>query len=330
MENVNREPEQRNSLSGSSKPGKVDLEHFDDKEVKRAVFKMDLTILPVMTIIQLFALLDRFNLGNARVAGLQKDLEITDHQYQIAVMVALVPYILSQLPANLLLQRVGSHILIPMLVMIRGVIVVAEAFLTSFRGLFSAQFFLGLFDGPLFPGILLYLSGCYTREELSFRIALFFSGASLSGAFSGLLAGAIATMDGVGNKPSWAWIFILEGLVTVLVGLAAFFLIPATPQESKFLSSRQKKIVVQRLQRDRPVANLLHGFNIKDVLSVVVSPHVLISCAITFFLGVNSSGLAYFLPSMVNQLGFSPNETQLLSVGPFAAAFASKNIPYFV
>jgi MFS family permease len=176
---------------------------------KQAVRKLDYTILPVMTVFYFLSFLDRANIGNARVAGLQKDLHLTDRQYQICVTVLYVPYIVAELPANLLLRRIGPRIMMPTLLTLWGIVVTLQGLVTSYAGLATVRAFLGLVEGPMFPGIVLYLSGFYTREELSLRVALFFSSASLSGAFSGLLAAAIQNMHGIGGKAGWAWIFIL-------------------------------------------------------------------------------------------------------------------------
>lgn len=111
---------------------------------------------------------------------------MTDHQYQIAVTITYVcvfsvhceiesthfrcrPYVLSEIPANLILRRVGPNLLMPTLLTFWGIIVLAQGFVTSFRGLIATRAFLGLAEGPMLPGIVLYLSGFYTREELSLR-----------------------------------------------------------------------------------------------------------------------------------------------------------------
>ncbi|KDR72761.1 hypothetical protein GALMADRAFT_126423 [Galerina marginata CBS 339.88] len=310
----------------SSSLHKSDVENdligsVDQAKVKSAVRKLDLTILPVMTMFYFLSFLDRSNIGNARVAGLQKGLKMTDHQYQVAVTVTFVPYILAELPANLLLRKIGPNILMPAILTIWGIIVTLQGFVTSYHGLVVARAFLGLVEGPMFPGIVLYLSGFYTRKELSLRIAFFFSAASLSGAFSGLLAAAIVKMHGVGGKPAWSWIFILEGLFSVVVGLVSFFLVPATPKDSKFLSESQKELIIRRLESDRPFVNPSDSFSVKQVLASIRSPHVVIMFMVYFMGGTGLYGLALFLPSIVNQLGFSANKSQLLSVGPFAAGF---------
>ncbi|KAH9474603.1 putative transporter C11D3.18C [Psilocybe cubensis] len=323
---IDGSPERATSTTDSSSLHKSESEKYildrvDHATVRRAVLKMDLTLLPVMTIFYLLSFLDRANIGNARVAGLQKSLHMTDRQYQIAVTTTYVPYILAELPANLLLRKIGPNYVMPTILTLWGIIVILQGFVTSFHGLVVARAFLGLMEGPMFPGIVLYLSGFYTRAELSLRIAYFFSAASLSGAFSGLLAAAIVNMNGVGNKPGWSWIFIIEGIFSVLVGVISFYLVPATPKDSRFLSEDQKQIITQRLERDRPFVNPLDKFSLSQVLSSLRSPQVIIIFIIYFMGGTNLYGLALFLPSIVNQLGFSPNHTQLLSVGPFAVGF---------
>ncbi|KAJ3503782.1 hypothetical protein NLJ89_g8279 [Agrocybe chaxingu] len=323
---------------------KIGIPYGDVELERKAVRRLDWSILPVMTMFYLLSFLDRANIGehfdlvpptvgslelfttsgNARVAGLQRDLRLTDREYQICVTVLYVPYICAELPSNLVLRRIGPQRLMPTLLTAWGVVVTLQGtsgLVSSFAGLVVVRAVLGLIEGPMFPGIVLYLSGFYTRRELSLRIALFFSSASLSGAFSGLLAAAIEKMDGIGNKPGWAWIFILEGLFTVLMGFIGFFLVPATPRESKFLTYEQKELIMARLERDRPSILPADKFSVKEIFRSLTSPQVIILFVIFFMVGTQLYGLALFLPSIVNQLGFDRNRSQLLSVGPFAAGF---------
>ncbi|KAF9529639.1 MFS general substrate transporter [Crepidotus variabilis] len=295
--------------------------HHDSAAERKAIRKLDYEIIPVMTMFYLLSFLDRANIGNARVAGLQKDLHMTDRQYQICITITFVPYIAAELPSNLLLRKIGPRILMSTVLTIWGIIVMSQGFVKSYAGLATARAFLGLVEGPMFPGIVLYLSGFYTRRELSFRIALFFSAASLSGAFSGLLAAAIQQMDGIGGKPGWAWIFILEGLFSFLMGVAGYFLIPGTPHQSKLLTPQEKDLVMERLERDRPSIQPIDKFTFREVWRSMKSPQVIMVFIMFFLVGTTLYGLALFLPSIVAQLGYSKNRTQLLSVGPFAGGF---------
>jgi predicted MFS family arabinose efflux permease len=128
-------------------------------------------------------------------------------------------------------------------------------------------------------------------------------------------------MDGIGNKPGWAWIFIIEGLFTVVIGLAGFFLVPSTPRDSKFLTHEQKLLIMARLEADRPSIRPSDKFSIGEIVKSLTSPHVLVVFVIFFMIGTNLYGLALFIPSIIKQLGFDANKTQLLSVGPFAGGF---------
>ncbi|KAH8818696.1 MFS general substrate transporter [Flagelloscypha sp. PMI_526] len=297
------------------------VRELDPVLLKRAVRKLDYSILPIMTLNYLLSFIDRANIGNARVAGLQKGLHLTDHQYQVCVTVLFAPYILAELPSNLLLKKIGARTLMPTLLTVWGAIVTLQGLVTSYGGLVAVRCILGAVEGPMFPGITLYLSEFYTRKELALRIGIFFSAASLSGAFSGLLAAAISKMDGVGGKPGWSWIFILEGLFTVLIGILGFFIIPSTLEESKFLTAEEKEILTRRLELDRPSTHPAVHFNVRDVIRTAMSPHVLFVFAILFMMGANLYGLGNFSPSIINQLGFTAIQSQLLSVGPYVGGF---------
>jgi len=149
------------------------------------------------------------NIGNARVAGLQKDLNMTDFQYSLALTMTFVPYVIVEIPAALMVHRVGANILLPVMATLWGFITTLQGLVTSYSGLLAARFFLGLVEGGLIPGIVLVLSQFYKRDQIQLRFALFFTAASLTGALSGLLAPVILGMDGRAGYKGWQWIFIL-------------------------------------------------------------------------------------------------------------------------
>lgn len=112
----------------------------------------------------------------------------------------------------------------------------------------TARFFLGMAEAGLFPGINYYLSCWYKRSEFGIRAAIFFSAAAVSGSFGGLLAAAIGKMGGIGGKNGWAWIFILEGLATILIGIASFYFVHDFPDEATFLTPEDRQRVIRRLK----------------------------------------------------------------------------------
>jgi len=289
---------------------------------KRVWFKMDWWLLPIVALFYLLSFLDRTNLGNARIAGLQKELKMTDYQYSIALTITYVPYIAAELPSNLLLKIIGPNLMLPTMLTLWGVITTAQGAVKSYGGLLACRFFLGLMEGGVFPGLVLYLSSFYPRKRLHMRISAFFSTASLSGAFSGILAYGILRLDGKKGHSGWEWIFIIEGVFTIFVGLCAYLLMPSTIQSARFLSQEEKDYVERKLKEDGAMSNDIDdGFSWREVWMAFKLPQVWFLAIIFFFSGTTLFGLAYFTPSIVQGLGYKGATAQLMSVPMYAVAF---------
>lgn len=299
---------------------------------KWAWLKMDLTILPVISMLYFLSFLDRSNIGNARVAGLEKELHMTDKQYSIALTVTYVPYILIELPSNLLLKRLGPNILLPAMLTLWGIVSTLQGLVQSYHGLIACRFFLGMTEGGLLPGLCLYLASFYPRQQLQLRISIFFASASLAGAFSGLLAAAISHMEGVGGRHGWSWIFILEGLFTVCFGIASFFILPRTPADTAFLTEEEKRYVESTLLADGTMAKVEEDdeFSWFQVGKAFKQVHVLLMGVAGFFSGSTLYALAYFLPTIVASLGYTANHAQLMSVPPYAVSFVLSLVTSFI
>ncbi|KAG8707632.1 hypothetical protein FRC09_001724 [Ceratobasidium sp. 395] len=287
---------------------------------RRAIWKIDLIsvrctaigrlIIDLRSTSDLLSFLDRANIGNARVAGLQKDLKMTNMQYSTVLTITYVPYIACELPSNLVLKKIGPHRYVKW-----------PGLVHNYSGLIATRFFLGLCEGGLLPGIVLYMSAFYRRDQLQLRLALLFSATSLAGAFSGLLAAAIINLDGRHGRPGWAWIFILEGVFTSLFGLFALVVMPASPRQVRALTNAETEAVAEMLRLDGNDTTNHEPFSWSSVLSAFKAPHVLLLCVPLFFSGVTLFGLAFFAPSIVNTLGYSPVRTQLMTVPPYAVSF---------
>ena len=142
----------------------------------------------MLALLFLCSFLDRTNVGNARLYHLEQDIHITDHQYDIGLAAFYATYIASEIPSNLLLKKVTPKIWLPALTFFWGVIAMCLGFVTNFGSFVAVRALLGLAEGGLLPGMVLYLSHMYTRGEMALRIGLFYTAASLSGAFGGLSA----------------------------------------------------------------------------------------------------------------------------------------------
>ena len=134
---------------------------------------------------------------------------MTDYQYSLTLTVTYIPFLAVEIPASLVLKRVGANVLLPTMAILWGLITALQGLVTSYHGLLIARFFLGLVEGGLLPGITIIMSRFYKRDQIQLRITLLLATSSLAGAFSGLLASAILGMDGRAGHKGWQWIFIL-------------------------------------------------------------------------------------------------------------------------
>ncbi|KAG6836779.1 hypothetical protein H0H93_003371 [Arthromyces matolae] len=318
----------QSTKSGSKGESTNSEEPVYDPRLERAWRKVDFRVVPIVAIFYLLAFLDRTNLANARVAGLQKELKITDHQYSIALTVTYVPYILAQLPSNLILKSVGPNITLPTMLTLWGIVTTLQGVVKNFAGLLVCRFFLGLFEGGVFPGLILYLSFWYPRRALQQRVSAFFSTASLSGAFSGILAYGIIRMDGIGHRSGWSWIFILEGLFTFLFGLSTYLLLPRSPQHARFLSEEEKVYILSQLRATDSKDE--ESFSWRQVVMTYTLPQVVMIGIALFFSGAMLYGLAYFTPTIIHDLGYTNANAQLYSVPPFGVAFVVGMIAAFI
>ncbi|KAF5863536.1 hypothetical protein ETB97_009780 [Aspergillus alliaceus] len=215
---------------------------------KQVLRKMDVRLIPMLAVLYLLAFLDRGNIGNAKIEGLLDDLHMTGQEYNWCLTVFFFTYCAFELPSNLLLKKLRPSRLLPLLMVAWGIVMTLMGVVQGYAGLLSARIFLGVAEAGLYPGIAYYITLWYPRHRAQYRQTLFFSAASVAGAFSGILAYAIAKMDGVGGYAGWRWIFILEGLLTVVVAFIAPFFIHDFPETATFLTDEEREYVLHMLQ----------------------------------------------------------------------------------
>ena len=221
----------------------------------RITRKFDLHILPWLFGIWLCAFIDRSNIGNARIQGLSTQLGLdVNNRFNIALTVFYILYILVDVPSNWIMKRVGAGLYLPGLIILWGIVGTCIGLVKTFGGLVALRMLLGLFEGGLFGGMVLYASMFYRRHQLLLRLALWYCAAPLSGAIGGLLAAGLGQIRH-GGYNSWPWIFIVEGAATVVFGVLTLFFLPHTPATSRFLTEEEREGAVRRMQIDS------HGTN---------------------------------------------------------------------
>jgi len=220
-----------------------------------------------------------------------------------------------------LLKRFRPRIWLSACLFAFGCVTIAQGFVKNYSGLLTTRFFLGVAEANVVPGCLYLIAMWYKRNEAQKRFTFFFCSTSLAGAFGGLLAYGISKLEGKAGLASWRWVFIIEGAVTAGCAIVVFFLIADFPEEARWLSNNERAFVKARLIEDIGDSQLNARTTWRDVLGVFKDFKIFLGGLTSFGLIVPGYGYAYFAPTIIQSLGFSPIKTQLYSVPPWVATF---------
>ncbi|KAJ5762854.1 major facilitator superfamily domain-containing protein [Penicillium manginii] len=304
---------------------------FTDEEEKALVKKIDLTLLPTIWVMYLLSYLDRTNIGNAKISGMEVDLNLTSNQYSIALVVFFVGYVVFEVPSNLALSRSRPSIYLPSIMILWGALTCVMAAVKSFAHLVALRTILGCIEAGFAPGVILLLSSWYKQTEQSKRFGVFISAAVLSGAFGGLIAaGIVEGLEGAHGIRGWRWLFIIEGVITIGFAISSIFILPDFPTTTQRLSERERQIAVARLASQDSTAttpDTEHLGNF-DACKVACKDLRTWTFTIGYMVIVGSSTLTYFYPTLVKGLfgSVSTKEINLLTVPIYGVAFVATGI----
>ncbi|KAK8039987.1 hypothetical protein PG993_008398 [Apiospora rasikravindrae] len=296
---------------------------IDPVAEKKLVRKCDLHVLPPITILFFLAFMDRTNIGNARIQGMSEDLDMTGRSYNLALFIFFIPYILCEVPSNLIIKRVAPSTWLSLIMVLWGVATIGQGLVTNVSGLVGCRFILGIFEAGVFPAD---DSRYYQRYELQWRMSIFFCASVIAGAFSGLLAFAIANMSGVGGYGAWRWIFIIEGLMTVLVGLAAKFWVADWPEKAAFLTASERRMLVRRLAADTGAARMDRldrraARRIATDWKMYAGTLAYFGVVVTGYAGSESAdAIQFFIPTILAQMNLTAAAAQIRTIPIYIAA----------
>ncbi|CAG8935572.1 unnamed protein product [Penicillium salamii] len=308
------------------------LVEFDKAAESKLRLKIDLYIVPTVAVMYLFCFIDRANIGNAKLAGFNKDLGLVNYDYNAVLSVFFISYIIFEIPSNIMCKWVGPGWWLPGITLGFGICSVATAFVHDIHSASGVRFLLGMFEAGLLPGIAYYLSRWYRRSELAFRLSLYIVMAPLAGAFGGLLASGILKLDHFGGLRTWRMIFAIEGIVTIGIGMIAFFTLTDRPETARWLTQEEKDLAVARVKSERVgTTEVLDKLDMTKTLRGIFSP-VTITTSFVFLLNnITVQGLGFFAPTIVQTI--YPNASvisqQLHTVPPYVVGgFFTLLFPY--
>ncbi|KAI1638715.1 major facilitator superfamily domain-containing protein [Biscogniauxia mediterranea] len=286
---------------------------IDSAAEKALCRKFDLRLLPVLAIMYLFNALDKGNLSNAQTAGLSRDLGFATGQYNIIIGIFFVPYVVFAAP--IAGKKIGPARMLPILMFCFGSFTLLTAVAHNFGGIFALRWFLGMAESAFFPLVIYYQTTFYRRGELARRLAIFYAASNIANAFSGLLAFGVFQIKSHLVDYPWRWLFIIEGAVTVLFSIFAYWYLPRSAAEAKFLNEEEKALAYHRMHVDSSsIVN--EEFNLKDSLKIFTRPSTYGFLLIEICLGVPLQGVSLFLPQIVQRIVTNTVMTNLYTVAP--------------
>lgn len=308
------------------------LVQFDPGAEARLRMKIDLYIVPTVSLLYLFCFIDRANIGNAKLAGFEKDLHLKGYDYNRVLSIFYISYIIFEIPSNMACKWIGPGWFIPSISLGFGICSICTAFVHNIHSASGVRFLLGLFEAGMMPGIAYYLSRWYRRSELAFRLSLYIVMAPLAGAFGGLLASGILKLSHFGGLHTWRMIFAIEGIITCGLAVISFFTLTDRPATARWLTQDEQDLAIARVKSERVgTTEVLDKLDVPKILHGIFSPVTLCTAFIFLLDNITVQGLAFFAPTIVGTIypHSSVVSQQLHTVPPYVVgAFFTVLFPF--
>ncbi|KAK9459518.1 major facilitator superfamily domain-containing protein [Lipomyces oligophaga] len=288
--------------------------------------KIDRYLMPLITVLFILAFLDRSNIGNARIAGLQESLDITSNQFDWLLTAFYISYISFEW-VGFLWNVIPAHIYVTMCLFMWGMVASLQSIVFSYWSLIILRFLLGIGEASFGPGVPTYLSFFYQRKELGFRTGIFMSAAPLSTAFAGTIAFLITSVADKTPIDSWRVLLFVEGVPCMLMAFVVWNYLPDRPSTAYFLNLKEKILVRSRYRRrsefegEQVSHSGSHGLKWDEALEVLQDPKVYVTAAMFFLANIAYASMPVFLPLILRDMGYESITAQGLSAPPYIVAF---------
>lgn len=293
---------------------------FSPEFEKATYSKVTWRIIPFLFLCYILAYLDRVNVGFAKLQ-MQQDLAFSDTVYGLGAGMFFIGYFFFEVPSNVLLQKIGAKIWIARIMIMWGLISAGMMFTNSEMTFYVLRFILGVTEAGFFPGIILYLTFWYTRTHRAKMVALFMTAIALAGVFGGPVSGWIMqVMGGVAGLANWQWLYLLEGIPSVIVGALVLVFLDDKPEKAKWLTDQEKSLLHQRLEEEERLKNE-EGHSSKTFRDAFRALNVWLLCVVYFGIVMGAYGVSFWLPQIIKDtLTKDPWQIGLISAIPWGVA----------
>jgi len=294
---------------------------FTLKEQRKIIGRIDRRLVVTVGAMYCVSLMDRTNMSAANIAGMSQELILTGFRYNIANLVFFIPYIIFQPPSTILIRKVGPRIHLALITLLWGAVMIGMGFSDNWETLAALRVLLGVLEAGFFPSCVFLLSTWYTRYDVGKRYSVFYILGCVASACAGILAYGLMQLHGREGLTGWRWIFIIEGALTVFLGMVGYWALVDFPDKAhkswKFISQREAQFIIDRVNHDRGDAKT-EPFSAVKFFKAGLDPKIWGYAMIFFNTTTISYALAYFLPIILKEnMGFSIAASQCLVAPPY-------------
>ena len=292
---------------------------------QEVMWKVTLRLIPFLFLLYMVNILDRINVGFARLQMLA-DLEMSEQAYALGGSVFFVGYFLFEVPSNLILRRTGARLWIGRIMISWGFISCGMMLVQGPVSFYVARFLLGMAEAGFFPGMILYLSYWFPARERARAVSRFMTASALTGILGGPVSGALLQFtDQIGGLAGWQWLFLVEGLPSVLLGCLVLAYLPDRPANATWLTPAERAWLAERIRKEESHRETRHGLTL---LQAFAMPRVWLLCLIYFTVAMGSNSFGLYLPTLVEGHFTNLNRFQigLVSAVPNLAAIVAMTL----
>lgn len=283
----------------------------------RVISKVTRRIVPLLFILYLVAYLDRINVAFGAIE-MQRQLRFSDGVYGLGAGIFFIGYLVFQVPSNLVLRRLGARRWISLLMVVWGAISLSTAFVSTARAFYVVRFCLGSAEAGFFPGIIFYINGWFPNVVRARTVALFMTAGPLSAVVGGPVSGLILGLHGHAGLAGWQWLFLVEGLPAIFLGMLVLYYLDDVPQHALWLSLPERTWLTEALDREP------RSFNVGSMAAFKSGTVWLLSLAL-FGITTSTSGISLWLPTLIHHISTSSNLfIGILYAFPYVAAAAAE------
>jgi ACS family tartrate transporter-like MFS transporter len=281
------------------------------------VTKVTWRLVPFLFLLYIVAYLDRINVGFAALQ-MQKQLAFSDAVYGLAAGMFFAGYVLFQVPSNLGLELVGARRWIALIMVVWGIISSSMIFVTTPRSFYTLRFLLGIAEAGFFPGVIFYLKNWVPAAARARALALFMTAGPIAGVVGGPISGTLMSIRRLGILSGWQWLFLMEGVPAICLGIVVLFYLADNPEKAAWLTPEQREWLVEILKSERQQSAMAGGIH---VFAAFGNPNIWFLALVYLGLNICSYGISLWLPNVIHSLsGIGNRAIGILAAVPYVAA----------